>query len=64
MSKFWNQHLLIDNTWSTGFIIPKRDKQTNSSTDWTLLSLNFTLKNYSIKLIFDQIDTACHFVFK
>ena len=50
--------LLLDNTWSTRYNIPKTDRYSNSSTDWTLVNLNFTVENYGIKIIYDQIDTA------
>ena len=30
----------------------------DSSTDWTKLNLNFTVENYGIKLLYDEIDTA------
>ena len=29
----------------------------DTSTDWTLVSLNFSVQNYGIKFIYDQIDT-------
>ena len=37
--------------------IAKNDQYSNNSTDWTLLNLNFTVENYGVKLIYDQIDT-------
>ena len=49
---------LADITWSTGKNIPKNDRYGDSSTDWTKLSLNFTIEKYFIKLINDQVDTA------
>ena len=49
--------LLEDNTWSTMYNIPKNDRYSNSSTQRTLVNLNFTEENYGIKLIYDQIDT-------
>ena len=52
------QLLLEDNIWSTQNTIPKNEQYTNTSTDWTLLNLDFTVENYGIKLILDQIDTA------
>ena len=55
---FRNQLKLDDNTWSAGFNIPKNDRYSDKSTDWTLLNLDFTVGNYGIKLIYDQIDTA------
>ena len=58
MGRFRIQLLLEDNTWSTRYNIPKKDRYSDSSTDWSLVNLNFTEKNYGIKLIFDEIDTA------
>ena len=58
MGRFRIQLLLADNTWSTRYNIPKNDRYSDSSTDWTLVSLNFTVENYGIKSIYDQIDTA------
>ena len=52
------QLLLEDNTWSTRFTIPKNDRYSETSSDWTLVTLKFTEKNYGIKLIYDQIDTT------
>ena len=58
MGRFRIQLLLEDNTWSTRYNIPKNDRYSDSSTQWTKLSLNFTVENYGIRLIYDQIDTA------
>ena len=55
--RFRIQLLLEDNTWSTRYNIPKNDRYSDTSTDWTLVSLNFTEENYGIKLIYDQRDT-------
>ena len=57
MGRFRIQLLLEDNTWSTRYNIPKNDRYSDSSTQWTLINLNFTIENYGIKLIYDQIDT-------
>ena len=57
MGRFRVQLLLEDNTWSTRYNIPKNDRYSNSSTQWTLVNLNFTIENYGIRLIYDQIDT-------
>ena len=57
MGKFRNQILLDDNTWSTQYSIAKNTQYSTSSTEWTLLNLDFTVENYGIKLIYDQIDT-------
>ena len=57
MGRFRIQLLLEDNTWSTRYNIAKNDRYSDSSTDWTLFSLNFSEEKYGIKLIYDQIDT-------
>ena len=57
MGRFRIQLLLNDNTWSTRYNIPENDRYSDSSTDWTLVNLNFTVENYGIRLIYDQIDT-------
>ena len=51
------QLLLEDNTWSTQYTITKNTHCSNSSTDSTLLTLDFTVENYGIKFIIDQKDT-------
>ena len=58
MGRFRIQLLLEDNTWSTRYNIPKNDRYSDSSTDWSKLSLNFTVENYGIRLIYDEIYTA------
>ena len=58
MGRFRIQLLLEDNTWSTRYNIPTNDRYSDTSTEWTLVSLNFTIQNYGIKLIYDQINTA------
>ena len=57
MGRFRIQLLLEDNTWSTRYNIPKNDRYSDTSTDWTLVNLNFTIENYDIRLVYDQIDT-------
>ena len=57
MGRFSIQLLLEDNTWSTRYNIPENDRYSNTSTDWTLASLNFFCRKYGIKLIYDEIDT-------
>ena len=57
MGRFRIHLLLEDNTWSTQYTIAKNSQHSNSSSDWTLVSLNFNAENYGIKLIYDQIDT-------
>ena len=58
MGRFRIQLLLEDNTWSTRYNIPRNDRYSDASTDWTLVSLNFTVEIYGIKILYDQIDTA------
>ena len=57
MGRFRIQLLLADNAWSTRNNIAKNDRYRDSSTDWTLVKLNFTIENYGTNLIYDQIDT-------
>ena len=57
MDLFRIQLVLQDNTWSTRYNIPKNDRYSESPTDWTKLSLNFTEEKCGIKLIYDEIDT-------
>ena len=57
MGRFRIQLLLEDISWSTRYNIPKNDRYSVTSTDWTLVTLNFTVENYGIKLIYDQKDT-------
>ena len=49
MGRFRIQLLLEDNTWSTRYNIPKKDQYSDSSTQWTKLSLNYTIENYGIR---------------
>ena len=56
MGRFRIQLLLEDNTWSTISTIEKNTNYNDTSTDWTLLNLDFTVENYGIKLVYDQID--------
>ena len=57
MGRFRNELLLEDNTWSTRYYMPKNDQFSDSSTDWTLVNLNFTEEKYGINLIYDKMDT-------
>ena len=58
MGRFRIQFLLEDNTWSTQYTIPKNSQYSDNSIDWTFLKLDFTVENYCIKLIYDEIDTT------
>ena len=57
MGCFEIQLLLDDNNWNTQKTIAKNTQYSDTSTDWTLLNLDFTVENYSIKLVYDRIDT-------
>ena len=57
MGEFRIRLLSEDNTWSTRCKIHENVRYSNSSTQWTLVKLNFTVKNYGIKLNFYQTDT-------
>ena len=58
MGRFRIELLLKDNTWSTQYTIDKNTQYSDSESEWKLLNLDFTVENYGIKLILDQIDTA------
>ena len=58
VGRFRIQLLLDDNTWSTQYTIAKSTQYSDNPTDWTFLNLDFTVENYGIKLILDQIGTA------
>ena len=58
MGCFRIQLLLDDNSWSTRYTIPKKGRYSDTLTVWTLLNLDFTIENYGIKLIYDEIDSA------
>ena len=58
MGRFRIQLLLDDNVWTTQYTIDKNEGYSENSTDSSLLNLDFTIENYGIKLIYDQIDTA------
>ena len=57
MGRFRIHLLLEDDNWSTIYAIAKNTRYSTTSTEWTLLNLDFTVENYGIKLIYDQIDT-------
>ena len=50
MGRIRTQFLLEDNTWSTRYNIPKNDRYSDTSTDWTKLSLIFTEENFGNNL--------------
>jgi len=51
------QILLSNNTWNTCYTRPKIDQSSKSPTDWTSFTLSFNVKNFGVKLNYDQIDT-------
>ena len=57
MGRFRIQLLLEVDTWLTRYNIPKIDRYSDSSTEWTKLNLKFTVENVGIKLIYDEVDT-------
>ena len=58
MGRFRTQLLLADIKWRNRYNLPKNDRYSDSSTDWILVSLNFTVENCGIKLFYDQIGTT------
>ena len=48
---------LEDNTRSTQYTIPKNDQEIDSSTEWKLLNLDFTMENYGARLTYDETNT-------
>ena len=55
MGRFTIQLFLENSSWSTRKNVPKNDRFSDSSTQWTKLSLNFTVEKYGIKVFHDQI---------
>ena len=47
--RFRIQIILKDNSWNTQDTTAKNDRYSDTSTDWTLLNLDFTQENYGIK---------------
>ena len=58
MGRFRIQLLLDNDIWETQYTIAKNEGYSASSTEWTLLNLDFTKKNMGIKLVYDKIDTS------
>ena len=52
MGRFRVQLLLKDITWSTQYTIAKNSEYSNSSIEWTILNLDFTVEIYGINLFF------------
>ena len=57
MGRFRIQLLLEDNTWSARYNTPKNDRYSDTSSQWTLVNLFFTVEKFGIKLIYNQTDT-------
>ena len=58
VGRFRIQLLVEDNLRSTQYTIPENSQYNNTSSDWSLLNLDFTIETNGIKLIPDQIDTG------
>ena len=58
MGRFKIQLLLEDTTWSTRYNLPKNDRYSDTSTDWTVISLDLTEEKYDVKIICDECDSA------
>ena len=52
-SRFRIQLLREDKTCSTQYTIPKNEEYSDTSTEWKILNLDFTIENYGITLIYD-----------
>ena len=46
MGRFKNQLVLENDTWNTQYTIAKNAQYNTTSTEWTLLNLDFTVDNY------------------
>ena len=56
MGRFKIQLSLEDKIWSSRYSMPKNDRYSDTSTNSTLVNLNFTVEKYGIRLIYDQIN--------
>ena len=57
MGQFRIQLLIEDNTSNTQYTIAKNSQYSTTSNEWKLISLDFTIEIYGVKLIYDQIAT-------
>ena len=48
---------LADNTWSTRCYIPRNGRHSDTPSQWTKLSVNFTVEKFGIELFYDQLNT-------
>ena len=58
MGQFRIDLLLDNNTWTNKYTIEKNTQFSDTSTEWKLLSLDFTEENYGVRLTYDRIDSA------
>ena len=58
MGRFQIDLLLDNNTWINKYTIEKNTQYSDTSTEWKLLSLDFTEENYGIRMVYDRISTA------
>ena len=58
MCRFRIDILLDNNTWINKYTIMENTQYSDTSTEWKLLSLDFTEENYGIRLIYDRITSA------
>ena len=50
--------LLLENyLWTTQYTIDENSQNTDKI-EWKLLNIDFTVKNYGIRLVYDRINTA------
>ena len=47
--------LLDDDTWTNKYVIQDNSQYSNTSSEWTLLSLDITEENYGIQINYDRI---------
>ena len=58
MGRFRIQLLIDESVWSSRFSFPKNSDYSSSSTECSLINLDFTEKNYGVRLFYDQIASA------
>ena len=58
IGRFRIQLLLENDIWETQYTIAKNSQYNDTSTEWTLLNLDFTKENFGIKLTYHKIESA------
>ena len=58
MGRFRNHIILSYNTWFTRYYLPKNDRYSSPSTQWTLVCSKNETKIFSMEIIDDEVDTA------